>query len=241
MNLQDTQALVTGANRGLGAALVAALVEAGSRTVYAAARQPELLAPLVATAPDRIVPVGLDVTDDASVRALADQLGPLQVIVNNAGVLAFGDALGISPDEVRRQLEVNLFGTLRVTQAFAPRLRDQGQGAIVNILSVVALASMPGLAGYNASKAAAHSLTQSLRATLKPAGVSVHGVYPGPIDTDMAAEIPFQKTSPADVARAVVEAVRDGVADIFPDAMSAEVGALWRRDPQAIEARFAAM
>lgn len=241
MNVHDTTALVTGANRGLGAALVTALVEAGARTVYAAARQPETLAQLVATAPDRIVPVQLDVTDDASVEALAKRLGELQVVINNAGVLAFGDALTAPADDVRRQLDVNLFGTLRIAQAFAPRLRDQGHGAFVNILSVVALASMPGLAGYNASKAAAHSLTQSLRATLKPAGVSVHGVYPGPIDTDMAADIPFQKTSPAEVARAVVEGVRNGVSDIFPDPMAAEVGALWRRDPQAVEAQFAGM
>ena len=135
----------------------------------------------------------------------------------------------------------NLVGALQVTRALAPVIAGRGGGAVVNMLSVVALASMPGLAGYNLSKAALHSLTQSLRAVLKAQGIAVHGAYPGPVDTDMAAAIPFDKTSPKAVAEAVLAGVGAGVEDIFPDPMSAGLAPRWFSDPKALERQFATM
>lgn len=242
MELNDTVALVTGANRGLGQALVTALVAAGARKVYAAGRDVGRLDALARTAaPGRIAPVALDVTDAQSVGRLAEIAPDVRLVVNNAGRLEFGDALAAPAEAFQRQFDVNVLGPARVVQALAPILVRARSGAIVNISSVVGLASMPGLASYNASKAALHSLTQSQRATLKPHGVSVHGVYPGPVDTDMAAEITFQKTSPSDVADAILAGVRSGDVDIFPDPMSAGVAQLWATDPRAVEAQFAAM
>jgi NAD(P)-dependent dehydrogenase (short-subunit alcohol dehydrogenase family) len=241
MKLTNSVVLVTGASRGIGRALVRAFIDAGARKVYAAARRPQDLAATVAIAPDRIVPLTLDVTDRAQI-ALAPTLAPdITVLVNNAGVLDFGSVLEAPVEAVERNLAVNLYGPLLTTRALAPVLAANGGGAVVNVLSVVALASMPGLAAYNISKAALQSATQSLRATLRPQGISVHGVYPGPVDTDMAADIPLAKTSPADVARAVVAGVEAGAEDIFPDPMSAQIGQEWFKDPKGVERQFAAM
>ena len=135
---------------------------------------------------------------------------------------------------------VNVYGPLLTTRALAPVIERNGGGAVVNVLTIVALASMPALAGYNASKAASWSLTQSLRGSLAAKGIAVHSVFPGPVDTDMAASIPVQKTSPDDVARAIVEGVAEGREDIFPDPMSASVYQSWRADHKAVERQFAA-
>lgn len=137
-------------------------------------------------------------------------------------------------------METNYFGTLRMVNEFAPLLIANGRGAIVNVLTIVALASMPGLAGYNASKAAAWSLTQSYRADLAQSGVAVHGVYPGPVDTDMARMFDVPKTPPRDVAQRILDGVERGVEDIFPDPMSEQVYSAWRQDHKAVERQFAA-
>jgi short-subunit dehydrogenase len=128
-----------------------------------------------------------------------------------------------------------------MARAFAPVLAANGGGAMVNLLSVVALASMPGLAGYNASKAALWSVTQSLRATLAANGTAVHGVFPGPVDTDMAAALDIAKTSPVEVAQAILAGIEAGEEDIFPDVMAQQVYAAWKADHKAIEHQFAAM
>ena len=236
MKIQGSVALVTGANRGVGRELVKALVQAGAARVYAAARD---VSGIAGTA--TVVPVALDVTNAAQIAALKAKLTDVTLLINNAGVLDFGSAVEAPVSVFERNMAVNFYGSLNVTQAFAPVISANGGGGVVNLLSVVSLASMPGLAAYNASKAALHSLTQSFRATLKSKGIEVFGVYPGPVDTDMAADIPFDKTSPAVVARAILKGVREGREDIFPDPMSEQVAAIWAHDPKAVERQFSAM
>lgn len=238
MQIEDRIAFVTGSSRGLGRSLVEALLQRGARRVYAAARDPEVLPTLRALDPARVVPLQLDVVDAERVEAVAREVGEVDLVVNNAGTLASYSVLASEPTLVRRDVDVNVFGILHVARAFAPMLSAR-RGALANVLSVVSLASMPALAGYSASKAAAWSLTQALRAELGPRGVSVHAVFPGPIDTDMIRSFDVPKTSASEVARAILDGVVAGDADIAPDPMSRDVLATWRTDPRAIERRFA--
>jgi NAD(P)-dependent dehydrogenase (short-subunit alcohol dehydrogenase family) len=239
MKIADTVALVTGANRGLGRALVAALLARGAGRVYAAARDPRAV-------PEerRVVPLRLDTADVAQVEVAAAAAPSVRLLVNNAGSLTSGSLLGGDRESLRHDMEVNYHGTLNIVRAFAPSLAAQtsqpsGDAAIVNVLSVVSMASMPALGGYSASKAAAWSLTQSLRAELRARGVRVHAVFPGPIDTDMARGLELVKTSAADVARAILDGIEAGHDDIAPDPMSAGVLATFLRDPRALERQFA--
>jgi NAD(P)-dependent dehydrogenase (short-subunit alcohol dehydrogenase family) len=195
---------------------------------------------VVALDPRRVRPLPLDITNAGTVRAAAAAASDVTLLVNNAGILTFARPLELDPDRARSEMETNYFGTLAMLQEFAPILIGNGGGAIVNVLTIVALASMPRLAGYNASKAAAWSLTQSYRADLAQHGVAVHAVYPGPVDTDMARGIDLPKTSPAEVARRTLDGVETGLEDIFPDPMSAQVYSAWRQDHKAVERQFAA-
>jgi NAD(P)-dependent dehydrogenase (short-subunit alcohol dehydrogenase family) len=238
MHFEARTVLVTGANRGLGLALVHELVRRGVRRVYAASRIPAPIALWGSSAHGRVVPLRLDVTDDEQVRAAAALAGDIDLLVNNAGVLASAGVLGAPLDALSRDLDTNVLGIVRTARAFAPVLEQRHGSAMVNILSVVALASMPGIGGYCASKAAAWSVTQSLRVELARRGVRVHAVFPGPIDTDMIRTFAVAKTSAPEVARAVLDGMAAGVDDIFPDPMSMEVAETWRRDPRAIESRF---
>lgn len=234
MKIENSIALVTGANRGIGKALVAALLAAGADKVYAAARNPAGLA-----ADPRVVPLALDVTDPAQVAALTAQTGDVTLLINNAGVLEGGTLHEAGTDSLARQIAVNVEGPLAVSLALLPALA-RARGAIVNIASVVALAPMPALAAYSASKAALASVSASLRVTLAAEGVSVHTVFPGPVDTDMAAGITLPKTAAADVARAVLAGVAAGDAEIFPDPMAQQVAQGWYADPAAVARQFAA-
>ena len=234
MKLQDSVALVTGSNRGLGRALVRALLDAGARRVYATARDPKSV-----ETGERIVPLALDVTDAASIEAASVRAEGVNLVVNNAGSLASFGLLAAKPEELAHDLRVNFTGPLLVARAFAPKIEANGGGAIANVLSVVSLGSMPALGGYSASKAAAFSLTQALAAELTPRKIAVHAVFPGPIDTDMIRSFEMQKTSAADVARAIVKGIAAGDAHIAPDPMSAEVYAAWARDPRAAAAKLA--
>lgn len=240
MLVKDTTALVTGANRGIGKALVAALLERGAARVYAAARNAETLGAVVALDPARVVALPLDVTDRAQIETLAVRAPDVRLLVNNAGVLDFGSPFDVSLEALERNLAVNYYAPLLTARALAPVIERNGGGAVVNLLTIVALASMPALAGYNASKAASWSMTQSLRGALAARGIAVHAVFPGPVDTDMAAAIPLDKTSPADVAKAILDGVEAGRDDIFPDPMSTSVYEAWKADHKAVERQFAA-
>ncbi len=241
MKIDKSTALVTGANRGIGRAFVEALLEQGAARVYAAARQPDSLTELVQTAPDRVVPLKLDVTDHESVALAAETASDVDLLINNAGVLAFTDLLTGDLDLIRRDMETNYYGMLNMARAFAPVLATNTPAAMVNVLSVVSLASMPMIGGYSASKAAAFSLTQGIRKRLSEQGIAVHAVFPGPIDTDMARDLDMPKASPRDVAVASLEAVESGTQDTFPDPMAREVHSTWSSDPKALEMQFAAM
>lgn len=241
MKIHDSISLVTGANRGIGRALVGQLLAHGARRVYAAARKADDLKAIVALDPQRVIALVLDVTNPAQIASAAGKAADVNLLINNAGVLGFGGVEEIPIEVARRDMEVNYFGTLAVSRAFAPVLKANGGGALVNLLSVASLASMPGIAGYNASKAAAWSLTQSLRSDLGKQGTMVFGVFPGPVDTDMARGFPLAKTAPDEVASAVLDGIESGTEDIFPDMMSREVYAAWAADHKAVERQFAAM
>jgi NAD(P)-dependent dehydrogenase (short-subunit alcohol dehydrogenase family) len=217
--LIDKTVLVTGANRGLGRALVDEALRRGAKQVYAASRQPMVV-------PDeRVTPLRLDVTDPAQIREAVDRVESLDILINNAGVSVPDDLSDRSAFE--RHLAVNLYGTLDVTQAFLPSL-TRSQGAVVNVVSLGAVAAVPVLPAYSVSKAASLSATQSLRALLAGRGVSVYAVMPGPIDTDMVRALEIPKTPPEDVAQATLDGVERGEEEIFPDPMSQLLADGWR-------------
>jgi NAD(P)-dependent dehydrogenase (short-subunit alcohol dehydrogenase family) len=199
--------------------------------VYAATRTPW-------SAPHddpRVAPLLLDITDSSSVAAAAAAAPDVTVLVNNAGVLAFGSALDGDLAAFERDVHTNYLGTLRVTRAFTPVLVRNAPAAVVNVLTLIALAPMGPMAGYSASKAAAHSITQALRAELRPRGISVLGAYPGGIDTDMLAGVDAPKAPPRLVASRIVAALSAGESVVFPDDASAAAGAVYLSDPQKLE------
>jgi NAD(P)-dependent dehydrogenase (short-subunit alcohol dehydrogenase family) len=234
MNLSDSVALVTGANRGLGARLVRELLAAGASRVYATARDAGSVAADVAADP-RVQVLPLDVTDDASVQAAAAQAQDVTVLVNNAGVLNFGGVLDGDLAGFEKDLATNYFGALRVTRGFVPVLEKNAPASVVNVLTLIALAPVGPMAGYSASKAAAHSMTQALRAELRGRGIDVLGAYPGGIDTDMLAGVEAEKAAPEVVAQRIVAALAAGETIVFPDDASAGAGSVYLGDPVKLE------
>lgn len=234
-------ALVTGANRGIGKAIVEKLIEHGATKVYAAARDTSTLQDLKKQSAGKVIPVKLDLHDGKSIEALISTVSDINLLINNAGSLEFGSQLTASSESTIKDMETNYFGTIRVLKALVPVIEKNGGGSIANVLSIVALAPMPGIGGYSASKAAAHSLTQTLRAELAAKKITVHGIYPGPVDTDMAKDFPMNKTSPAHVANEILKGIQAGEINILPDPVSAEAFKLWKVDQAAVEAQFAAM
>jgi NAD(P)-dependent dehydrogenase (short-subunit alcohol dehydrogenase family) len=241
MKIHNVTALVTGANRGIGSAFVQALLKAGAKKVYATARKLDSLSAVTALDPARVIPLQVDVTNSKSIAALAERTRDVTLLINNAGILAFGNILEVPTDTISSQFDTNFYGTLNMSRAFVPIIEQNQGGAIVNLLTLVALASMPGLSVYNASKAATWSLTQSLRASVAAKGIAVYGVFPGAVDTDMLAGVDMAKTSPADIATGVLTGIESGQEDIFPDPMSTQLYAAWKQDHKAVEKQFATM
>lgn len=240
MQTKGSIALVTGANRGIGLAFVQALLEGGATRVYAAARDIGTLEQATRLDQQAVRPIKLDVRSAADIKAAAAQAKDVNLLINNAGIATIGGLASTPLETIRDNMETNFFGLLNVTNAFLPSL-EQRHGAVVNMLTLVALASMPALAAYNASKAAGWSLTQTLRADLARRGVSVFGVFPGAVDTDMIRSFEMPKTPAIDVARAVLAGVDAGEEDIFPDPMAQQLYSAWRQDHKAVERQFAAM
>ena len=219
MNIKHKTILITGANRGIGRALVEEALQLGAQRVYAATRTP------FSHSDPRVKPILLDVTNAAQIREAAAIIPTLDILINNAGIANYDDLSDRSM--LDRHLAVNFFGIYDLSQAFLPALK-RSQGAIVNILSIVALAPLPIIASYSISKAAAFSLTQSLRAFLAGQGVRVHAVLTGPVDTDMNRGLDIPKAPPKSAARAIFEGVQGEEEDIFPDPMSAMMADAWR-------------
>jgi len=233
MTIADRAVLVTGANRGIGQALVEEALSRGAKRVYAGTRQP------LAHPDERVTPLTLDVTNAAQTQAAVGRVGSLDLLINNAGLALYDDLSDRAALE--RHLAVNLFGTYGVTQAFLPLLTGS-RGAIVNNLSVNAFAALPLIPAYSISKAAAFNLTQSLRALLAGRGVRVHAVLTGPVDTDMSRGLDIPKASPESVARAIFDGAENGEEDIFPDPMSQSMAESWRSSAaKALERQYAAL
>lgn len=238
MKLDDKTLFVTGSNRGIGKALVEALLKQPVRKIYAAARR---LQDLPTFNDSRVVPVKLDIGDPVQIQQAVTHAQDIDMLINNAGVLSYGGVMSGESDLLKQDMEVNYFGTLTLSRSFIPLLEKQGGGVIVNLLSVLSLASMAGVAGYSASKAALFSATQSMRTELKAKNISVHGVFPGPIDTDMAKGLDMPKTSAQVTAENIVAGIIADQEDIFPDPTSLQVSEVWAKNPKALERQFADM
>jgi NAD(P)-dependent dehydrogenase (short-subunit alcohol dehydrogenase family) len=232
VNVTNKTILITGANRGIGQALVGEALRRGVKRVYAGTRG----APL--SADPRVTPVALDVTNAAQIARAAQEIASLDVLVNNAGIALYEDLS--NPALIEQHLAVNLYGPLNVTRAFLPQL-TRSKGAVVNNLSVAALASVPVIPAYSISKAAALNMTQSLRALLAGQGVKVHAVVLGPVDTDMSRGFNMPKTSPESAAHGIFDGLEKGEEDIFPDPVSQSIAEGWRTGvAKALERQFAA-
>jgi NAD(P)-dependent dehydrogenase (short-subunit alcohol dehydrogenase family) len=232
-SIADRTVLVTGANRGIGRALVEEALRRGAKRVYAGTRTP------LAHADERVAPLMLDVTDAAQIQSAVNEVESLDVLINNAGLALYDDLS--DPSALEQHLAVNLFGTYRVTQAFLPLL-TRSKGAVVNNLSVNALAPLPLIPAYSVSKAAVFSLTQSQRVLLADRGVTVYAVMTGLVDTDMTRDFDVPKSSPQTVARGVFDGVENDEEEIFPDPLAASLAESWRSGPaKALERQYAAL
>ncbi|MEM9387512.1 MAG: SDR family oxidoreductase [Pseudomonadota bacterium] len=223
VNINGKTVLVTGANRGIGKAIVETLLERGVAKVYAAVRRPQSAAPLVERYGDRVVPVHFDLTDEQVIHAAAEVASDVDVVVNNAGVLRPAEALSDDAfDSLTFELDNNVYGLLRVVRAFAPVLKANGGGAFVQLNSVASMKSFPAFSTYSASKAASYSLTQALREQLADQNTAVVSVHPGPIATDMgdAAGLSEIAEPPSLVAEAIVDALARGAFHAWPDNMA---------------------
>jgi NAD(P)-dependent dehydrogenase (short-subunit alcohol dehydrogenase family) len=223
--------LITGANRGIGQALVNEALRRGAKHVYAGTRG-------AWQHPDkRVAPVNLDVTDAAQIEQAAGEIETLDILINNAGIAIYDDLS--KPEVIEQHLAVNLFGPMNMIRAFLPQLR-RSNGAIVNDLSLVSLAPLPIIPAYSISKAAALSMTQSFRALLASQGVTVHGVLLGPVDTDMNRGFDIPKASPESAAQGIFDGLEQGEEEIFPDPVSKGVAEGWRNGAaKGLEREFA--
>ncbi len=238
MNFEKKTVLVSGTNRGIGKALVDALLDKKVHKVYATARQVESLPAYTDT---RVVPVALDITNPEQVAEVSELANDVDILVNNAGVASANGFLDGSLELVRYDMDTNYYGTLNMLKAFAPVLKERDISAIVNVVTIGAFANLPMLGGYCASKAALFSLSQAMRIELESDNVTVHTVNPGPIDTDMSKGFDGDKQSAAVTADNIIRSVEAGELDIFPDAASQYMIDVWKNNYQDLEKVMADM
>ena len=233
MTIADKTILVTGANRGIGQALVEEALRRGAKRVYAGTRQP------LFHLDGRVTPLTLDVTNASQIQEAVERVETLDILINNAGVALYDDLS--DRGALEQSLAVNLYGPYGVTQAFLPLL-TRSRGAIVNVLSLAAIAAVPFSPAYSISKAAAFSLAQSLRVLLAKRGIRVHVVLPGPVDTEMTRGLEIPKASPESVARAIFDGVEKGKEEIFPDSMSESMAEGWNNGVvKGLQRQFASL
>lgn len=226
-DVQGKVALVTGANRGIGKAIVGSLVEHGANKVYAAVRTLESAQALVDAYGEKVVPIHIDLEKPDTITAAAEVAGDVELLVNNAGVL--GTASPLAEDALKTfeyEMNVNVFGLIRMAQAFAPILKANGGGALVQLNSVASMKCFSDFATYSASKAAAYSITQGLRDKLEEQGTLVISVHPGPIATDMTDGLGFDDIteSPTLVSEGIIEGLKLGEFHVFPDTLAKQIG-----------------
>ena len=227
MKINGSIALVTGGNRGIGEQFVKALLDRGAAKVYAAARDPRKV-----TVPGA-VPLRLDITDPESVRAAAEQAGDVTLLINNAGISTGASLLEGSRESFLREYETHVLGTLEMSRAFAPVLARNGGGGLLNVLSVLSWATLPGSAAYSAAKSAQWSVTNALRIALAEQGTQVTGLHVGYVDTDLTAGIDAPKSDPADVARTALDGFESGLTEVLADALSQSVKSALSLPPAA--------
>ena len=243
ISIKDSIALVSGANRGIGKAITEELLNKGIKKVYAGARKLESLTELKEKYGDRLEPLQLDVTNQASVDNAVKVASDSTMLINNAGVLAHGGYKSENMlDSINQNMEVNVLGVARLTQAVLPNIENKPNATIATVSSVVGLGSMPMINGYCTSKAAVHSMIQGLRGELQDSNVLVSGIYPGPIETDMVKDISegIELDKPENLAKNVVIALEQGEEDIFPDVMSAQIKQAYGTTPKEVEKMFSA-
>ena len=236
MDIKGSVALVTGANRGIGRCFVEALLARGAAKVYASARRPERLVDLVERHKGRVVPLKLDITVPADIAAASSQCRDVNLLVNNAGInLQAGLIMAKDLDAARAEMETNYFGPLSMCRAFAPILANNGGGAIINMLSILARVNLPMYGSLSASKAAALSLTQGVRAELAKQGTLVVAVMPGAVDTEMERNFPPPKLPPAEAVRIALDGVEQGLEEVYPGDMASGMSQGLAGDPKAVE------
>ena len=231
ISIENKVVLVTGANRGIGKAIVEAFINHGAAKVYAAVRNVESADPLVATFGDKIVPIQIDLADEASIITAAKTAKDVEILVNNAGVAGNSSIFDDKALETMAfELDINLYGLVRIARAFSPVLKSNGGGAFVQLNSVASMKTFPSLATYCASKAASYAITQALRETLAEQGTLVVSVHPGPINTDILIGTGFEEIAepPELVADGIIEALKNDEFHLFPDTLAKQIGSAYQ-------------
>jgi NAD(P)-dependent dehydrogenase (short-subunit alcohol dehydrogenase family) len=225
-DIKGAVVLVTGGGRGLGKALVSEALARGASKVYATARDPRTITD------ERVVPLALEVTDPASIAAVAEQTKDVTILINNAGIFSGQPFVTGDLAAIRAEFETNFFGPLQMTAAIAPQIAANGGGHVLNVASVLSWLAVSG--SYSAGKAALWSLTNSLRLELLGQGVGVTGLHVGYMDTDMVAAVTDPKSDPADVARQALDGVEAGAFEVLADDLSRQVRAGLSADVAAV-------
>ncbi len=225
-SVKDQSAIVSGANRGIGLQITEGLLTAGAKRVYLAVRDTDSVSELVEKYGERVLPVKFDLTKSDTIKQAAEVASDVTLVINNAGVLRTTSVLDADAlESLDFEMDVNLYGFIRVAQAFVPVLKKNGGGALVQLNSVVSVKSFPQFATYSASKAASYSITQSLRSSLAEEGIAVLSVHPGPIATDMgdSAGLTDVAEPPSVVSEAILAALENGDFHVFPDSMAKQI------------------
>lgn len=236
MKVKDSVVLITGANRGIGKAYVEEFLKAGAKKIYLGVRDLKTVSDMATKNPEKLIPLKLDVTDLTDIQKAAQTAKDVTILINNAGVATIAGLLDKSTlENARKEMDVNYFGPLALTRAFAPILKSNGGGTIATVSSIAGHVAFPGFWTYSASKFAAHALIIAMRTELSLQGTQVIGVYPGPIDTDMAKDVPMDKFPPSQVAQRTIKAIESEQEDVLTDQFAEEMYAALRKDPKQVE------